>query len=413
MLSPYDEAVPHPAPDPQVAARFRALRAVRPAVDLDAVRDVVLLVSSSRGGSSMLAEILRHLPGLLSLPGEMNPHVVVAQLDSGSDGGDVVRAEVARDVGRPVAPGEHVDCERLVQDMAWRLAAQWPTVPVSADDVRSVLSRCEDVHDMDRLTVEVLRALDLPGVTADAYDLAGAHGEPPAPEQPVVEMTPYIGFRAWRAPTADELGSCPLVLATPRNAYRLDWLRALFAPARVRLLHLTRNPAAAVNGLIDGWHHRGFFTTTVPGELDIAGYSDTYPWGRRWWKYDVPPTWQRLVAAPLPVVAAQQWRTAHEAVLGHVAATDVDVLRVRYEDVVGTREQRVAVGSRLAAFLGTDEAATVDAVVTGTRPVMATRPPAQRRWSRSDHDLAPALGDPEVWETAVALDYEVDERLWI
>src|SRR4051794_39412075 len=102
-LSSYDAAVPHPAPDLRLAARFAALRAERPAADPDALRDVVLLVSSSRGGSSMATEILRRCPGLLSLPGEMNPHVVIGQL-AGADA-DVVRAELAADIGSPAAPG--------------------------------------------------------------------------------------------------------------------------------------------------------------------------------------------------------------------------------------------------------------------------------------------------------------------
>src|SRR3954447_19678764 len=98
-MAPYDDAVPHPASDPTLAARFAALRDARPAIEINAVRDLVLLVSSSRGGSSMLTEILRRVDGLLSLPGEVNPHVVIAQLAGGD--AEVFLAELARDIGMP------------------------------------------------------------------------------------------------------------------------------------------------------------------------------------------------------------------------------------------------------------------------------------------------------------------------
>ncbi|HET7531022.1 MAG TPA: hypothetical protein VFJ98_08700 [Mycobacteriales bacterium] len=413
-LSPYDAGVPHPAPDDALAARFAALREVRPAVSLDAVRDVVLLVSSSRGGSSMLTEILRRVDGVLTLPGEVNPHVVVAQLTAVD--GDVFLAELARDVGRPADGIPATD--ELAADVHWRLTAQWPRSPLAAVDVRrwvEAAAAVADPRDTNAFTVAVLDrvAQAAPEVTAAPYDLDGARGDPPPPCAPVVEMTPYVGFRSWRRPTADELAHSPLVIASPRNSYRLAWLGSLFPHARVRLLHLTRNPAASVNGLLDGWTSAAFFTTPVDVDLAITGYSDRIAAGRRWWKYDVPPHWRELTAASLPQVAAAQWQSAHAAVLDHIASTGIETLRVRYEDLVGDPVARERTAAELAGFLGVDPARMRAAVVDGVPPVMATAPPQRRRWSASVHDLAPALGEPSLWETAAALGYGVEERLWI
>jgi DNA gyrase subunit B len=44
------------------------------------VRDLVLILSSSRGGSSMLAELLRHSPDLMHLQAEINPYFRLAGL---------------------------------------------------------------------------------------------------------------------------------------------------------------------------------------------------------------------------------------------------------------------------------------------------------------------------------------------
>jgi len=413
-LSPYDDAVPHPAPDAALAVRFARLRATRQGVDLDRVADVVLVVSSSRGGSSMLTEILRRVDGLLSLPGEMNPHVVVAQL-AGSDAG-VFRDELACDVGTPA--GDALDVDRLTADVCWRLTAQWPTVDFDGRDVHRWVAAALDTidpDDADALTIAVLDQVhrDRPAVVASAYDLSRRGGTPPAPVAPVVEMTPYVGFRPWRTATDSDLRSSALVIATPRNSYRLGWLAGLFPAARVRVVHLTRNPAASVNGLLDGWRSPAFFTTTVDVELAIDGYSDEWPWGRRWWKYDVPPDWRALTSASLAEVAAQQWRSAHAAVLEFVEGHDIEVLRLRYEDLVGDLAQREQTAQALAGFLGVDSAALRAAVLAGVPPVMATAPPQRRRWTASDNDIAPALADPAVWDTAVALGYDVEERLWI
>ncbi|MBW3644267.1 MAG: sulfotransferase, partial [Actinobacteria bacterium] len=106
---------------------------------------------------------------------------------------------------------------------------------------------------------------------------------PPAegpPGEALVEMPPFVLVSPWRRPSPAELATLPLVLATPRNSFRLDFLRSLFPAARLRVVHLTRNPAASINGLVDGWHHRGFFNCRVGRRLAIRGYTDRYPeWG--------------------------------------------------------------------------------------------------------------------------------------
>src|SRR4051794_15486434 len=90
---------------PEAAATFAALREARhgQAADLAQVRDVIVVVSSSRGGSTLLGELLRRTPGFLSLRAEINPLFVVAGLEPAD--GDRRRAafgaELAAEIGRP------------------------------------------------------------------------------------------------------------------------------------------------------------------------------------------------------------------------------------------------------------------------------------------------------------------------
>ena len=57
----------------RVRDRLAPLHESTPCVRLDQVRDVVVVASSSRGGSSMLMELLRYSENLLHLQAELIP----------------------------------------------------------------------------------------------------------------------------------------------------------------------------------------------------------------------------------------------------------------------------------------------------------------------------------------------------
>jgi hypothetical protein len=112
---------------------------------------------------------------------------------------------------------------------------------------------------------------------------------------------------------------------SPSNAYRLDFLRALFPNAEITVLHLVREPAASVTGLMSGWLHHGFHKHRLPdGALDIEGY--TRPDQTvAWWKFDLPPHWQHYMHRPLEEVCAFQWISANEHILRWVERNRSDI----------------------------------------------------------------------------------------
>ena len=414
-LPAYDEAVPHPTGRPELAERFVELRALRQqagrSVDLHAVRQVAVVCSSSRGGSTHLEALLRDVPGVLTLPGEVNPLVVAAQLGNPPDRGRVLADEVALQIGRPAgALRDEAEAESVALDVAWRLAVQQPERPrpldAVCDVVRAHLAGRGPVEPAE-FTRRVLARLDIP---LAGYDVPDAGPPPLPPSDTLVEMTPFVPLRPWRTPTADELRDGTLLLATPRLVYRLEWVRALFHNARVRVVHLVRNPAAAVNGLLDGWQHPGFATVAVPRPLRIAGYSDRVPGGERWWKFDVPPAWESLVDRPLRRVCAAQWSDAHRRVLAD--AEDEDVLRVRHEDLAADDGRSREPAERIAEFLGLERDAVVQAVCSGAPPVVSTAPPAPARWRRRADELADVLADPAVLDLADRLGVGTDPDRW-
>jgi hypothetical protein len=439
--SAYDDAMPQSRRDdlPGAGQTFAELRTIRDgrSADLALVREVIVVVASSRGGSTLVGELLRRTPGLLSLRAEINPLFVVAGLEPPDvrQRRAVLAAELAAEIGRPAATLPAEDVSDFGTALAWRLTAQWPRAGIDPVDVgRWTRETLGELAAADpawappafpdplafhlRLLGKVRRVhpcvnpwyYDIP---AEAVEAAFADVPRPAgpPGSHLVEMPPFVLIGPWRRPSAAEFSQHPLVLSTPRNAFRLSFLRSLFPEARFRVVHLTRNPAASANGLIDGWRHHGFFNTALDAPLRIPGYSDDFPaWGTRWWNYDFWPGWEEWTDAPLAAVAAEQWRSHHDEVLRWLTAHDVDHHRLRFEDVVGDDTARRRVFSELGDWLGHHDAGDVLSRLT-LPPLMATAPPGPRRWAGRAAQLIPAVTTAPMRETAARLGYE-NESDW-
>jgi hypothetical protein len=430
--SAYDASVPHPTHLPDVVERSAALRRRRAApaeVSLADVRQVVLVVSSSRGGSTLFGQVLRRVPGLLHLRAEVNPLFTLAGLHHGEDRRRILEAELLRDLGTPLPPGRVTAQERarLVLDLAWRLTMQWPGLATSMS-LNELMGRVEEVvpaaggeYRPTPVHRSLMAALRRTGaeVHAGCYDLdPSAADDPPdspvgPPGEVVVEMPPFVAIDRWRLASATQVRSLPLVISTPRCSFRLGFFRDLFPAADLRVIHLTRNPAAAVNGLVDGWRHHGFFNCQVPGELAIKGYSDVVPGGTKWWCYDFPPGWEEWTSAPLEEVCAFQWRATHAAVIDGSQRLGIEPLRVRFEDVVGSTSARTDVAARLASVLGVNRGAVGAALLAEHPVVMATTPPSPARWRRRRDGLARLVSDPRVAPLARRLSYDPDPSGWV
>lgn len=417
------------------------------------VREVVVVTSSSRGGSTVLAEVFRRAGGLLNFSAEINPFLLLAGLahpesGSGSDRLDashlaladrleILDRQLVQDCGHPwhTLEGE-AELEQFAADLAWRLTLQWPLETFTVNELRAATTatmgelvsswgwlpgRFEDPAPFHLLLLLRLRPAH-PCLDPYYYDLPAELIRRVAPELPVpsgppspvlIEEPPFVTVQPFLRATGDELSSRPLVIKTPSNCYRLDFLRGFFSEARFRILHLTRNAAASINGLMDGWRHRGFFSHRLPVTLEISGYSDSEgDWARHWWKFDLPPGWEALTARPLPEVCAFQWRSAHQAVLEFVERSGCDSRRLRFEDFIDPAG-REAWARRLLDWLGPGAMATGPAVLTERLPVtMATEPPRPRRWQGRAELLRPVLESEAILRTMERLDYEREPASW-
>jgi hypothetical protein len=231
----------------------------------------------------------------------------------------------------------------------------------------------------------------------------------------LLEEPPFLVIGPWKPPTVEQLTACPLILKTPSNSYRLPFLRRLLPRARFRILHLTRNAAASINGLRDGWCHHGFYSHRLPAQLNIAGYSDAFPrWGRYWWKFDLPPDWQEWTERPLVDVCAFQWLSAHRAILEETQSeAESDTFRFPFEALIGDAGRRNASLTRLASWWGIPADSLTSVAATGLQPIMATSTPRKFRWMDKSRELAPALKNPCVRMMMRELGYDTDVAQWL
>jgi hypothetical protein len=417
----------------------------------DSVRQVVLCASSSRSGSSLLARLLSGSSQFLHFPGEINPFLRLAGLawpESGPSDylppekctGEAIRAlqdYLALEAGGPAVMYEGVTVgDEFDESLYRRLCLQWPLEEFNLAEVTTARAaaltemerrcerRCDWAADLQLFHALFLRRIQInhPAVNPFYYDLdrtlirelfLGLRIPDGPPSSVLIEEPPFILVRPWVRWRPADLAGRTLLLKTPSNAYRLGFLRALFPSARLRILHLTRNPAASINGIYDGWHHWGFHSHYVGSELEIPGYSEPGRADRGWWKFDLPPGWQEHTCAPLEQICAFQWRSAQTAILAFARKAGADYLRVRFEDILHSPENRLRVYRDLCSWLEmADDDNLLDALSRPLPPVMATKAPRQRRWHENLRVLKRVLNHPTILSLAGMLGYQ-DESEWI
>ncbi|MBI9075494.1 MAG: sulfotransferase [Desulfatibacillum sp.] len=352
------------------------------------LKHVILIASASRSGSSWLANLLQESTQMLSLPGEFDPLLFLAQKTEPS-GQAFSSDRLNRDCldsydreqlslllswmsGRrePVnnlwRPGF-----RTVLDTAMRTVIQWPEYEFDVDHLL-ILARASLQNGRGKGPVEAMLCF--------LKELAREHGEwlspyyydlpypmirkafpheslPLGPPSScgVIEEPPFIPCLPWRHSTARERGEQALIIKSPSNSYRLDFLQTLFPNARLSLIHVIRNPVSSISGLMCGWRHHGFFKHILePESLDITGYSSPLlPWSKQWWKFDLPPGWKAYTHAPLEEVCKFQWLSANNSILewARTQAADISYIQIRYESLVRSCKDELR---RLCKFLNTD-----------------------------------------------------------
>jgi len=337
---------------------------------LSTVRRVCVLASSSRGGTSVTAELLQWQGAdcdlaagrMLTLPGEEKPHLILSGLafptreqrfdnleasDANSPFLTRLLAEMTSEVGHPVVHCTDLDLYSI--QLYRRLLLQWPLHMMSleqraaigalADALRGAFGGgyCDSVS--NRRRVLECCAECFPFIRTSFYDCSPVKHivDSRALEHGAwsLEETPFVLPPPWHNATAKELADGTLLLRDPSNAWRLGFWKAIFSTQEMLVLHLIRDVRESIQGLCDGWNYPfGFQTLATEAPIGIAGYTDHSIGGDAAWKqyrlnFSVDRRLSRQLleerqAMTLVEVCGHQWREAHERILA-----DADELSLR------------------------------------------------------------------------------------
>lgn len=421
---------------------------------LSDIKRVVIINSSSRSGSSLLYSLLSKLPQVYALTGEAAPFYKLNSdhhrfdpyaSDKIADGllDEVVDyAGLSRDFLSDLFLAEtetvtsRIDVGRYIDDLQLRLSLQWPVVAGESAALREcVAGAFQEYAEQNRtFAVEEFYLCLLERLTAVwqeinpfYYDISTDRVALrfPYTEVPVgppdsrftIEEPPFILLPPRRRPTAADLSGRILLLKSTVDCYRMNLVERLFPTAEIRIIHLQRNPAATINGIYDGWLHRGFFSHNLQPffeansdlkELRIKGYSELYPFGRTWWNFDLPEGWQTVADRELVDVCAFQWRSANAEILRYLEGSRRSSCAVHFEDVIRSTESRLPEFERLLDFMGVP-AEQCSALELDALPVVqSTLPPQLYRWKRREDMITKVLDAPRIREMAETLGYRTD-----
>ena len=382
-----------------VAGEKRSILSEHRADDFDSV---LLITSASRGGSSLLFDILRHHEETCSPDGEHGKWYTLNGIcypafesdhiptDFESFDRERLLQNLLADVGATERSGDRV---HRIDNALVRLPLQFPDREIPYEQVREEL--------LDGASLD--EVLEERGSSPLHYD-EHAEEDADAPlEAEAIEERPFISSHDHKRGLVGEDFERTLVLKTSVDAYRLPWIRKqLFPETDVDVVHLTRNPAASINGLYDGWRlNRGFQTYDV-GELNLENYDGSL------WNYDLPPGW--FSEGRLIDVCLQQWTQAHRHALAGREAFD-EVLRIRFEDLITETESTV---EEVTEFAGLGESALLEENVADLNQVMTTKEPERARWRNREELVRGALerGGESFDEVVEELGY-TEESEWI
>ncbi|MYM71693.1 hypothetical protein GTP56_05715, partial [Duganella sp. FT134W] len=335
-----------------------ALRAVAPSgAWRHRVRRVLVILTGSRSGSSVFKACLAQHPDIAALDGELEPLLALTgngfghHPDCASDAiGPLRNLDALADNifdGLTCAPATAVPALAPAPELQarWRrrLLLQFPALYAASHEWAAVqqtlagaLAALGPHQAAAPLAAQhaILQRVHAPARWRLHYYDGGLDSEAARPfaEAGKIEEPPFVlPSLTRRRYTADDAADKVLLFKTPADAYRPGLHRQLFPAAEVQYLHLTRGYAASVNGLLDGWlSPTGFFAHDMARAgvaLAIGGYSERCGFGRRWWKFDLPPNWRQFIDAPLSEVCLNQWLSCH----GHILASGVRAERVQFE----------------------------------------------------------------------------------
>ena len=392
------------------------------------VRDVVVILTASRGGSSLFKEALTRSHELLFTSGEESPFLMLTENEFPFvDSDELAPGKIKRknelvsnifdDLGLKLANIDDLNMDEFIDLMRKRLLLQIPSYEfdLSKENLESIFVRLFEDHrfwagNYDELIRKFLIELTKGDNKNWLFFYDTFLDGPKELHYPLdfkIEDTPFVVPKLKKKLRVSDLKNHSLVFKTPQNAYRIGMFEELFPNANIKYIHMTRGFAQSVNGLMDGWlHNKGFFAKNVAindYELNIKNYSDVKPYGKKWWKFDMPPNWTDTIDLPLAEVCLNQWASAHEYTLR--AKSDLNCMTIKFEDFLNGPQKTM---NRVTEFIG------ISPVSVSSLPlVMITKKPKPHRWHKRKYLIRELAKQSRVKSLMSDLNYTMEEKTWI
>jgi len=428
----------------------RGRQGLEPASTVD-VRRIVVINSSSRSGSSLLYALLSKLPGVISLTGEaspfyklnirldrFNPHesekIPTPLLEEVIDF-EALSEDFLSDMYHrgKAARIKEIDAEDYIDGLMLRFLLQWTDIDFHEDELRKIITTVFETYadvypsfNTEDFYLDLLESLNnrWPQINPFYYDIGTDRTALrfPSVEVPsgppvcrfTIEEPPFVLLHPVKRAEARDLRRSTLLLKSTVDCYRMNLLEKLFPNAEIKVIHLVRNPAATINGIFEGWHHRGFFSHNLGScfgnhphvrVLKIKGYSDLYPHGNIWWNFDLPAGWQEYADRELLEVCAFQWHSANAEILGNLDSSRQNCCTVHFEKIIRSLESRKVEFAKILEFMGipSEEAEALE--LESLPVVQSTLPPQLYRWKKRKELIERILDDPKILEMSEKLGY--------
>ncbi|KPA15644.1 hypothetical protein MHK_004148 [Candidatus Magnetomorum sp. HK-1] len=411
------------------------------------IKKVIFLMSSSRGGSSVTSELLKHSQSFLHFQGEINPALSVVGLtppntnsncdeltehdynEAELDGKiDLIEKILSLDIGSPLQYfSSKEEIQQYAAQILFRLCLQWPEEIfdvewaleqslISLDETNNILgslinhsnilnffilflSRIRKRHPCIK---PVYYDLNINNSYLNDNDVINCHCPP---SNTIFEEPPFIIIKPFKIHEKDFYIK-QLLIKTPANNYRINFWKKFFPNASYRIIHLTRHPGASINGLVDGWKHHGFHYAPVNG-LSISGYSDEIPFGDIWWKFDMPPGWEERRTESLYNVASFQWSSAHKTLLNLHDVNNIPYFQIKFEDLFHTNKPSIQSINTLSKWIF-DDYQLGKLAQYSLPPVMSTKPPNHDRWLKRYKEIIPYISEKEICYISRLLGYKFE-----
>ncbi len=407
---------------------------------LEDIRHVCLILSSPRSGSSVVMKKLREMPRVYFLQGEETPFYNLHGLNEFPDGKldpeipDETYRALSEDIisdswvtmGNQSAYGRSLSHElwkTMIIGRLWMQLFSFLHQYSSYEDALDLMQRIQDswLIDCNRIcsghpTEEMYYSKLMNSMHKHLYDLSGNYlpfywdftedfisefcpyaSQPQGPiTDNLIEEAPFVTVKPDALITERDICYHTFLIKNPTNCYRKEFIKSLYPNAEIKVIHLIRNPAATINGLIDGWHHHGFYSFNLSGmaNLDILGYSnDTSPMHKYLWNFDLPPNWKDLTSARLEEVCAEQWFQAHGTILKDWKTDeDVEYKAVYLEDFLRSPGDRTDILNDLHCNLINREGVSYQPN-PDLPQVMVTKKPQPARWRNRESIILNLLKD--------------------